>query len=192
MSIVPRRKFTLQEYLAREETSPTRHEFYRGEIFAMSGGSLSHGMIATNIAVKLSLLLANRGCRPYSSDHRTASAELHTYPDLVVVCGDPIMSDVDPYAITNPVVIVEVLSPSTANYDRGKKFELYWKIKTFRDYVLVDQFEPRIECFSRDASGLWRINVVTGLDATLNIPSLNCDLPLRDVYLDVKFVPEEG
>jgi Uma2 family endonuclease len=115
VSTVPRRKYTFQEYFEREEASSTRHEFYRGEIFAMSGGSLEHWMIGENISRTLFALVRNRGCRPHGSSQRifTPGVELHTYPDVSVVCGDPQMSEIDPYAITNPLAIVEVLSPST-------------------------------------------------------------------------------
>lgn len=195
MSSVPRRKYTVKEYLEREEVSASRHEFYRGEIFAMSGGSLEHGMIGDNIGRVLFSLLRDRGCRPHGSSQRVfiPGVELHTYPDVSVVCGDPKMSEIDPYAITNPLAIVEVLSTSTEKYDRGKKFELYRRIESLREYLLVDQFEPRIECFSRGSEGLWKIDAVEGLDASLILPVLGCTLLLRDVYLDVKFVsPDLG
>lgn len=191
MSSVPRRKYTVQEYLDREEVSSSRHEFFRGEIFAMSGGSLEHGMIGDNIGRVLYFHLRDRGCRPHGSSQRIfiPGVELHTYPDVSVVCGEPKMAEIDSYAITNPLAIVEVLSTSTEKYDRGKKFELYRRIESFREYLLVDQFEPRIECFSRSTEGLWKIDAVEGLDASLTLPVLGCTLPLRDVYLDVKFVP---
>lgn len=191
MSSVPQRTLTVREYLAREELSPTKHEFYRGELFAMAGGSLAHGIIATNIVTLLNQTLSARGCRAYSGDHRIfiPGDELHTYPDASVVCGEPTMSDVDPYAITNPLVLIEVLSPSTEHYDRGKKFDFYRKIESFRDYVLVDQFEPRIECFSRSAAGLWKIDSVEDLESAFSFPSLGCTVMLGHVYRDVRFLP---
>lgn len=194
MSSVPQRKFTIQEYLAREELSAAKHEFFRGEIFAMAGGSLAHGVIATNVVIKLSQVLSGRGCRPYSNDHRIhiPGVDLHTYPDASVVCGDPKMSEADPYAITNPLVLIEVLSPSTESYDRGRKFEFYRRIDSFREYLLINQFEPRVESFSRSDSGLWKIDVVEGLKAILAIPSLNCQLPLQDVYRDVAMSPQDS
>lgn len=195
MSSVPRRKYTAQEYFEREEASPTRHEFYRGEIFAMSGGTREHGMIADSISRTLFPLIRPRGCKPYGPSQRIfiPDVELHTYPDVSVVCGDATMSGIDPNAITNPLVLVEVLSPSTERYDRGKKFELYRRIESFQEYLLVDEFEPRIECFSRSSEGLWKIDAVEGLDAVMTLPILGCTLALRDVYLDVEFAsPEAG
>lgn len=191
MSIEPQRKFTIAEYLAREERSETKHEFDRGEIFAMAGGSIPHGVIATNIIVKLSQLLAGRGCRPYSSDHRICipDSELHTYPDGSVVCGTPEVDPTDRHAITNPLAIVEVLSPSTEKYDRGKKFEFYRRIESFREYLLVEQSEARIECYSRSDDGRWKIEVANGLEASITIPALGCTLALKDVYVDVRFPP---
>jgi Uma2 family endonuclease len=192
MSSAPQRKFTVAEYLAREEGSEIKHEYYRGEIFAMSGGSHEHAVIAGNIFFHLRQVLAGQGCRPFNSDQRVfiTADDLDTYPDLSVVCGDTQFAELDPNAIVNPIAIVEVLSPTTEHYDRGRKFESYRHLASLRDYLIVDQFEPRVECFSRDHAGDWKFNPVSGLAAAIAIPALGCTLHLSDIYENIKFPPK--
>ncbi|WP_254507429.1 Uma2 family endonuclease [Anatilimnocola floriformis] len=189
MSSAPQRKFTIAEYLAREERSEIKHEYSRGEIFAMSGGSHEHAVIAGNIFFHLRQALAGKGCRPFSSEQRVfvSADDLDTYPDTSVVCGEIQFAELDPNAIINPLAIVEVLSPSTANYDRGQKFESYRRLESLREYLTVDQFAARVECFSRDSAGNWKFNPVSGIDGEIALPALGCSLKLKDIYENIKF-----
>jgi Uma2 family endonuclease len=139
------RRFSVEEYLALEEASGERHEYYQGEIFAMSGGSLEHNQIALNLRDSLRSL-TERGCRTYVSDVRAKTPSgLFTYPDVLVVCGRPQFTADRHRSLTNPVVIAEVLSESTRDYDRGERFELYRAIPTLRDYLLIDQYSIDLE-----------------------------------------------
>jgi Uma2 family endonuclease len=139
------RRFSVEEYLALEEASDERHEYYGGEIFAMSGGTLEHNQIALNLFDQLRPA-RERGCRAYVNDVRAKTPSgLFTYPDVMGVCGQPAFTADRYRSLTNPLVIAEVLSNSTRDYDRGQKFELYRTIPTLRDYLLVDQYAIDVE-----------------------------------------------
>jgi Uma2 family endonuclease len=194
MSAVPKkRRFTIQEYLALEDDSLTKHEFYHGELFAMAGASIRHNDIAGNIFARLHGELRGKGCRPYGSDQRIRiqQANLYTYSDTTVICGPIARDEDDRQAATNPRVVFEVLSKSTENYDRGKKWEFYQQLDSLREYVLVSQEEAKIERYSRDEGGQWRYSLTTGLDQSLELESLGVQLPLTEIYDNVTFGPEE-
>ncbi len=148
---------TYAEYLAAEEHAEVKHEFIRGEIFAMSGGTPEHGRLASNMAIAIGSGLVGKPCAVFSSDTRMRIQELDvsTYPDLAVVCGKLRTAVDDKHGVINPVVIVEVLSDSTEAYDRGEKFRRYRTLESLREYVLVSQHDPHIEVFRRDADGDW-------------------------------------
>jgi Uma2 family endonuclease len=194
MSAVPKPKMTFEEYLARERLAAGKSEFYRGEVFAMAGGSPRHNAISVNLVACLRTRLRGSPCRPYNSDQRIRipSNGLATYPDVSVICGDLKLDEQDRDAIVNASVILEVLSKSTESYDRGKKFDLYRELDSFREYILVSQDEPQIERFVRQEDGSWLLTVVKGAEAELRIQTLSCVLPLSEVYEDVKFGPEDG
>jgi Uma2 family endonuclease len=128
--------YSVQEYLKLEKPSQVKHEYYKGEIFAMSGASARHNLIASNTLIAFGIALKGSGCRPYGSNMRIHIPEntLFTYPDISVICGDVIPSEDDEDTATSPTVIVEILSPSTKNYDRGEKFMLYRAIPTLKDF----------------------------------------------------------
>jgi Uma2 family endonuclease len=180
--------YSLAEYFAIEEMSEIRHEFFNGEIFAMAGGTPEHAKIINNLLLSFQPLMSN-GCEPYMGNVRiTAPSGLYTYPDLALVCGPPVMLPDTPPTITNPVVIAEVLSKSTRNYDRGRKFDLYSSILTFRDYLLVDQYRVDVEHRWRDG-GEWRTAryvareneiALTGVSLTLRVGALYERLSLPD------------
>ena len=154
-------RFTVAEYLAREEVAQERHEFWDGEILAMSGGTHRHGLVTSNIHIALGMRLRGKPCRPLESSNRVrTTAGSYVYPDTSVVCGKPIFDPNDPKqtTITNPSVVVEVLSPSTESYDRGKKFDAYQAIETLKEYVLIDPAQPSIQTFNRQADGSWRLD----------------------------------
>jgi Uma2 family endonuclease len=173
-----------EEYLALEEKADYKSEYYNGEIFAMAGGSYNHNVIAGNLYAALNQFVESKACTAFTSDMRllVEEAELYTYPDVMVVCGRPqfVKNRID--TITNPIVIVEVLSRSTRGYDRGQKFEFYRTIETFEDYVLIDQDRVQIEYFHKLADGRWILAVFNTLEATLTIESIDFEIPLSRIY----------
>jgi Uma2 family endonuclease len=189
MSAVPTGLYTLGQYLAKEKSAQQKSEFYRGEIFAMGGGSPRHNDISGNVYHALRTQLRESTCRPYNSDQRLSvkPAGLHTYADVSVVCGPLHMDRDDRDAITNPRVIFEVLSRSTERYDRGKKFELYRGIATLAEYVLISQDEPHIERFQRQSDNSWLLTEAGGLDAAMDLASITCHLTLAEIYDNVDF-----
>jgi Uma2 family endonuclease len=193
MSAVQDRRYTVEEYLAREKVAPSKSEFYRGQIFAMSGGTPRHNTIGGNIFASLRGRLRGTPCRPFNSDQRIRipANGLSTYPDVSVVCGELQLDAQDREAINNPRVIFEVLSKSTESYDRGKKFDLYRQLESLGEYILVAQEEPQVERFVRQEDGSWLLTVFKGLEAVLEISALYCLLPLSEIYEDVTFGPEE-
>jgi Uma2 family endonuclease len=183
---------SLREYLLWEETSGGKHEYYRGEIFAMAGTTIRHNRITGNIYARLHQLLQGGECEPFGSDQRIyiAAADLGTYPDVSVVCGGVQTDRIDTHGITNPRVIVEVLSKSTENYDRGPKFELYQKLASFAEYVVVYQTEPKIIHFIRQADGTWKYRLIVGLEAVLRIESIQREVSFAEIYSRIEFGPE--
>ncbi len=186
------RRLSLREYFDWEDTQVTKHEYYRGEVFAMAGATLSHNRIAGNIFARLHQQLEGRECEPFGSDLRVRvnEVDLSTYPDITIVCGEPKTDRVDRHAITNPRVIFEVLSKSTENYDRGKKFELYQHLETFREYVVVYQNEARIIHYVRQDDNTWRYRLLAGPSETLRLETVPCELPFPGIYRNVEFGPE--
>jgi Uma2 family endonuclease len=187
-----RRLFTVEEYLAIERADEFRNEYLEGEIYAMSGGSPEHSTIATNLTIEIGSQLKNRPCQAFSSDMkvRSATMSMFAYPDLTIVCDEPEFHDRYQDALLNPIVLFEVLSPSTEGYDRGPKFTHYQTIGSLRDYVLVAQDEPRMEHFVRHGESQWLLTTVEGLDAKLHIASIDCTILLSEAYHRVKFVPK--
>lgn len=180
---------TETEYLDYERASETKHEYYDGEIFAMSGASRGHNLISGNLMVAFKTQLRGKGCEVYPADMRVKIPEtgLFTYPDLSVMCGEAQFADDTFDTLLNPVVIVEILSPSTESYDRGKKFQHYREIPSLREYVLVAQDSPRIEYYHRRDDGGWEFTDAAGLDATLTLASVGVTLALAEVYEQVTF-----
>jgi Uma2 family endonuclease len=176
--------YTPEEYLALEEKADYKSEYYNGEIFAMAGGSYNHNVIAGNLYAALNQFVESKPCTAFTSDMRlfVEEAELYTYPDVMVVCGRPQFAQNRIDTLTNPIVIVEVLSRSTRGYDRGQKFEFYRTIETFEDYVLIDQDRVHIEYFHKLADGRWILAVFNTLEATLTIESIDFEIPLSRIY----------
>jgi Uma2 family endonuclease len=194
MSTAPdRRRMSLREYVACEETSGSKHEFYRGEIFAMAGTTIRHNRISGNIYAFLHRLLEGRECEPFGSDQRIripTPIDLSTYPDISVICGELQIDAADRRAITNPRVIFEILSNSTESYDRGQKFEFYQRLESLQEYVLVEQSRPAIVHYSRDRDGTWRYRLIAAIDESLQLESIDCSLPLTAIYRNIEFGPE--
>lgn len=151
------RHISYAEYLAAEAASEVKHEYLRGEVFAMAGGTADHARLSSQLITALTIAMHDRPCAVFTSDLRIRidATDLSTYPDVSVVCGGLQHSAVDPIAATNPILIVEVLSDSTEAYDRGEKFAHYRRLSSLREYLLVSQREPRIESYFRNAAGEW-------------------------------------
>ncbi len=184
MAANPTTTYTVEEYLAFERASETKHEYYAGEIVAMAGASYAHNLIAMTTGTSLSVQLRGRPCAVLPSDQRLRVGPFGplTYPDLMVVCGQPQFTDERPDTITNPTVIIEVLSPSTEGDDRGRKFRHYRTLESLQEYVLIAQDEYLIEHYVRAEHGWWHFNEATNLAATIQLSSIHCTLALADVY----------
>lgn len=176
---------TYAEYLAAERVSAEKHEYLRGEVFAMAGGTIEHGRLAAAVAGELGVALRGRRCVPFSSDVRirVLATDRSTYPDVSVVCGSLERAPDDSEAITNPTVLVEVLSDSTEADDRGEKFAHYRRIPSLREYVLVSQRAQRIEVFHRAAGGSWTLSEA-GPGEALRLESVDVVLSVDSVYAD--------
>jgi Uma2 family endonuclease len=184
-----RRLLTEEEYLLIERQSEERSEYFRGEMFAMSGATRSHNVIAHRISRLLGNQLEGRSCDVYQSDMkvRVNTSGRFTYPDVVVVCGERQYLDERQDVLLNPTVLFEVLSESTANYDRGEKSRDYRMLGSLRDLLIVAQDQPLVEHHVRQDKNTWNLATVHGLDATIQLPSIGCTLPLADVFAGIEF-----
>jgi Uma2 family endonuclease len=182
---------TPEEYLRRERDAAEKHEFYHGEVVAMSGGSPNHSLVISNVNRELGNRMKGKPCRVYESNLRIRipRTTLYTYPDVSVICGelqfDPL--DVRRETVLNPTLAVEVLSPSTEAWDRGGKFDNYQQIESLREYVLVSVAKPRIEAFFREPDGSWRYSAASGMESVARLNSVGAELPLAEVYSGVEF-----
>ena len=185
----PKPYLTPEEYLTLERTATYKSEYFRGEVFAMAGASPTHVLIVSNIVAALHGQLRRRPCTVYSTDLRVKvqASGLYTYPDVVVVCGDLQFDDDHRDTVLNPILMIEVLSESTKDYDRGEKFVQYRKIPPFVEYVLVAQDECHVEHFVKQADGGWLLSETNRFEDALPLSSIECTLPLREVYEKVQF-----
>ncbi len=174
---------SIEEYLEIENASTEKHEYYKGEIFNMSGAKLPHNNVAGNLYYQFRSKLNGKPCRPYNSDTRVHIEKntLFTYPDLTIVCGEPETLNNDNISILNPTLLAEVLSPSTANYDRGSKFMLYRAIPSLKEYVIADPETRSIESWFVNSTGHWELRTYSGTD-TFHSYSLDIDIPLADIF----------
>jgi Uma2 family endonuclease len=177
-----------EEYLALERAAEFKSEYIDGEIVAMTGGSRAHSLIAGNVLGELRSALREQPCEVHGSDLRVTVevAALYTYPDVTVICGEPVFEDEAEDTVMNPVVIVEVLSPSTEAYDRGKKFARFRLLPSLRAYILVSQDQPRVEWYTLGEDG-WLLHEANGLDGTIQLTALNATLALAEIYAKVRF-----
>lgn len=184
------KKYTIEEYLQMEETSAEKHEYYQGEIFAMSGAKVPHNMISLNIAIALGNKLKGKTCKPFNSDQRiyVEKNSLFTYPDISIVCGDPETRNNDELNLVNPTVIIEVLSSSTKNYDRGEKFKLYRDIPTLKEYTLVDSESISVEAFYINDTGHWELTEYKNIEDTLFIKAIQSSFELSEIYEGTKLM----
>jgi Uma2 family endonuclease len=189
MSTAAKPLLSPQEYLVRERQADFRSEFYRGEMFAMSGASWEHTLIKDNLAREAGNLLKAGPCRVVTSDLRVkiTATELYTYPDLVVVCGEPQFEDDQFDTLLNPRVLVEVLSDSTEKYDRGAKFAHYRQIPSLQEYVMIAQDRPLVERYVRQADATWVLTAFDELTQTFAFASIPAQVALAEVYRGVTF-----
>ncbi len=186
--------YSPEEYLEFERTAGVRHEYFDGEIYEMAGESLAHSRICVNIAGEIRNALKGTQCEALSPNMkvRAESKGMFAYPDLSVVCGQPVFHDLQKDVLLNPKVIIEVLSPSTQRYDQTKKFFRYRKeIPSLTDYILIYQDSPFIEHHEKTEDGRWVFNAFDGLEDTFRIPSINCEIPLAEIYDRVEFSETE-
>jgi len=184
----PKARVTVEEYLALERQAPSKSEYFDGEIFAMSGASRRHNLIALNIGAELRDQLKQRPCEVYTSDMRVKISRtgLYTYPDVVVVCEDPVFEDADVDTLLNPTVLVEVLSKSTEDYDRGGKFEHYRTLTSLQEYLLVAQERCHVVHYIRQQDNTWLLAETSDRHDRLHLPSILCALLLSEVYAKVR------
>ena len=190
MSALPKQFYTPEEYLRLERAAGYKSEYFAGEIVAMAGAKRKHNLIGSNITTSLNTQLREKPCEVYASDMKVQAdkARQFSYPDVVVVCGEPQFRDNQDDVLQNPTVIVEVLSPSTEAYDRGEKFLCYRRLDSLQEYVLVTQNERRVEQFTKQSDGSWRMTETTA--GNFELESVGCTLSLDDIYNKVTSEPQ--
>ena len=189
MAAHPQPRLSPEDYLKIERAAEFRSEYYDGHMYAMSGGSYRHFRIISNINGEFHQAFKKTNCAAGSNDLRLriSPSGLYTYPDIVVVCGEPKFADDQKDTLLNPVLISEVLSPSTEAHDRGFKASQYRTIESLQEHALVSQTEPRVEIYRRHSGGDWLFSESTGLDATCRFASVDCTIALADIYNKVAF-----
>jgi Uma2 family endonuclease len=185
------RSFSPAQYLAIENDSSTKHEFYQGEITAMAGATFAHNTISVNILAHLHTQLRGKDCRPFNSDQRikVERAGYYTYTDVSVICGQVQAAKDDPLSATNPRLIVEVLSPTTEFIDKRRKLKLYLQLDSLHEYVIVEQDSAYINKYARNDDGTWTMAVIEGLETSVDLKSIGCQLRTADIYDGVTFPP---
>src|SRR5437868_44022 len=187
MASLPSYYLSPEEYLAVERKAEYKSEYVDGVMYAMAGGSERHNLIAANTIISIGVQLRASPCRVYPSDLkvRVPNSKKFFYPDVSVVCGETRFADDERDIVLNPILIVEVLSESTAAFDRGKKFQAYQQLESLQEYLLVAQDEYIVEHYLRQEQNHWLYTKVLGLEETLALPTLKCQLALSDIYSKV-------
>jgi Uma2 family endonuclease len=183
------RYYTREEYLALEETAEYKSEYHDGEIIAMTGGTTNHNSIIVNLIAHLKFGLRGSNYKLFTSDVRLwiPRYRRYVYPDVMVIQGEPVYEGSGTTEVTNPLLIVEVLSNSTRNYDRGDKFDYYRSIPEFREYILIDQYKFQVEQLVKTAEGKWSLTYYESSDAILVLDSIDFQMPLTDIYERIEF-----
>jgi Uma2 family endonuclease len=184
-----KRHYTVEEYLELEKPSTIKHEYFQGEIFAMSGAGDNHNEIFSNVFGEVVHKLNGKPCRAYGSDKRMNIPEntLFTYPDISIYCNGLIHSEIDGDTSISPTVIIEILSPSTKNYDRGKKFNLYKDIPSLKEYIMIDAESVSVEAYYINDEQKWALHQHQDISDTLTFVSMGFDVTLADIYSHVSF-----
>ncbi len=180
--------FTPEEYLARERKALNKSEYRDGRIYAMPGASRAHNLITVHVTGELYIQLRTRSCEVYPSDMRVkvSAGGLYTYPDVIVVCDEPRFEDGHFDTLFNPTVLIEVLSPSTAAYDRGEKFRRYQYLDSLCEYILISQDRVQVEHYLRQEDG-WELTEFRFLSDVFQLVSIRCELSLQAIYAKVNF-----
>jgi len=181
---VKKEYFTIEDYLTTEEEAGYKSEYYNGEIVAMSGGSRNHSVICFNLNRRIGEAIDDKDCTGFDSNMKLRIAETDSffYPDVMVVCGDIQFYEERKDIIINPVLIIEVLSPSTGSFDRGEKFEYYRSISSVKEYLLISQDKPMVEAYYKQDEKKWLYSVVKGVEESIDLQSIDCKLFLKDIY----------
>jgi Uma2 family endonuclease len=189
MSTLPKPRLTPEEYLEIERKAESKSEYFQGEMFARAGAAEAHNLIVANAIAQLGWQLKSGPCRIYPSDMRVCVSKvgLYAYPDVGVVCGEREFLDGERDTLLNPNLIIEVLSPSTEAYDRGRKFESYRSIESLRDYLVLSSDRVHADLFTRESDGLWYLGEARQFSDTLDIRSIGCTLKLADLYDKVEW-----
>jgi Uma2 family endonuclease len=192
VSTLPKTLLTPEQYLEIERAAEFKSEYYAGEMFAMAGAREAHNLVVGNVFGELWQRFRTRPCRVYSNDMRVAvrPTNLYTYPDLVAVCGEPRFLDEKRDTLVNPVLLVEVLSPSTEAYDRGRKFEHYKNIDSLREYLLLSSDRAHADLYTKQADGRWILSSTSRMEDTLTLDSVDAHLLMSDVYEKVELPPD--
>ncbi len=192
-ALTKKEHYTKEEYLEMEAAAEYKSEYYDGEIFAKPGISHWHSSICVNLCCIVGKATDDKDFIPFESSMKLEIAEpnAYVYPDLMVTHGDAEPSEKTDHAITNPVLIIEVLSPDTESFDRGKKFGYYQTINTLKEYVLVSQNEPVVEVFFRQDENTWQYSVAKGLESTVTLKSIEYEIALKDIYKKILFLQEQ-
>jgi Uma2 family endonuclease len=180
---------TVDEYLKIERSAKSKSEYFNGEMFAMAGATRNHQVICDNILFSLKNQIKNKHCIAFGGDLRVKvnKAGLYTYPDISALCGKELFDDEEKDTLTNPQLIIEVLSDSTEAYDRGKKFAFYRQIESLKEYILVSQSSKKIERFAKNETGFWTLSETNSDTDILCLSALECNLSIEDVYDKVEF-----
>ncbi len=180
---------TPEQYLHIERSADSRSEYYDGRMYAMAGGSQDHQRLKDNLAFELRRRFGKRRCEIGTSDLRVSVSHngLYTYPDVFVICGESKLLDGHKDTLLNPVLIAEILLPSTERYDRVFKFSQYRQIESLQEYVIVSQSEPRVEVQRREADGAWSLTEFVGMNAVCRFASVDCEVPLAELYTNITF-----
>lgn len=183
-----KKKFSIEEYLEMENAATEKHEYYKGEIFAMSGAKVPHNTISRNLLIALGQKLKGKRCNPFGSDQRIhiESNTLFTYPDISIICDELITLNNDNWNVLNPSVIIEILSPSTKNYDRGEKFKLYRDIPTLKEYILVDSESIHVEVFRLNEKNHWELEEYNSISDSIPVKVIGENILLSETYEGVK------
>lgn len=191
MQQAAKKYLTPAEYLALEDAAKYKSEYCKGEVFAMAGGTADHNRIGLNFVEGLRPVLREKKCELFMGDMKVwiEQAETFVYPDLVIVCGKPNYYENRKDIVTNPVVLVEVLSESTKSYDHIEKFQLYRSVPTLREYILVDQYSVHVKQYFREAKFRWVLTEHYDENETIKFSSVDAEIALSAIYRDLELTP---
>ena len=193
MGALKDKHYSLKEYFSILEKSKEKLEYHNGKIYAMAGGTSNHNAISVNMSTQLKITLAGKGCQVYSSDQQIMieSINRYVYPDVSVACGDREFADEKKTKLLNPTLVVEVLSKSTAVYDKNTKLRLYSKIPSFQEYVLINAEKVEVHTYFKENDGLWRISFAAQLEDNIHLYSLGIDIAVSEIYDEISDLENE-